>query len=644
MKIESVEIENFRILKHEKVSLNDYTSLVGPNGVGKSTVLSALNVFFQSQSGSVKDVSRMSKQDFYLERTEEPIRISVTFDRISDKAKEELKAYVRHDCLIVTAEAQFDYEQGFAPVKFYGNRLGIEGFRRYFEADKEGERANELKKIYKELQTRRPDLPPATTKSQMQDALRSYEESNRGECVEIPSEDQFYGVNSQGMLAQFVQWVYLPAVKDASEEGQEGRNTALALLVNRAVANRTTLDKEFEELQSEVTEKYRNLIKNQESALHDLSQSLKDKLSSWAHPGIELEMGWKDDAEKSVRIAPPMAEVLTGEGEFLGHLDQMGHGLQRSYLLALLQELSEGDGENIPTLILACEEPELYQHPPQARHLAEVFTQLSGGNAQVIVTTHSPFFVNGKGFENVRMVKREVNSKPRIRSLTFDDLCSELERIGDKSAKGQGDGLVAKVHQILQARVCEMFFTQCPILVEGPEDISYLTTALHISNRWDEFRTYGCHFIPVNGKLSMVPPLAIAKKLGLHVFAIFDSDSNCKSDQRNKHEGVNARLLALLESDVDSFPEDDEFRADHIVWKSDIANAVKGGFDEPHYKTCRDKANRRFDEVGDLGKNDLFIVEWLTEACNESGLPPKLERAVDTILQFSRNDSNLSEG
>jgi len=59
----------------------------------------------------------------------------------------------------------------------------------------------------------------------------------------------------------------------------------------------------------------------------------------------------------------------------------MGHGLQRSYLLALLQELAGSEAPNAPTLILGCEEPELYQHPPQARHLADAdgtFTDAAG--------------------------------------------------------------------------------------------------------------------------------------------------------------------------------------------------------------------------------------------------------------------------
>jgi predicted ATP-dependent endonuclease of OLD family len=101
----------------------------------------------------------------------------------------------------------------------------------------------------------------------------------------------------------------------------------------------------------------------------------------------------------------------------------MGHGLQRSYLLALLQELAGSEAVDAPTLILGCEEPELYQHPPQARHLADVFIELATGNNQILVTTHSPLFVSGDGFENTRLVRRPNNNAgSQVKALTFQNL------------------------------------------------------------------------------------------------------------------------------------------------------------------------------------------------------------------------------
>lgn len=55
---------------------------------------------------------------------------------------------------------------------------------------------------------------------------------------------------------------------------------------------------------------------------------------------------------------------------------------------------------------MAIEEPELYQHPPQARYLAELLYDLSQGGAQVIVCSHSPLFIPGDDVESVKSSKR----------------------------------------------------------------------------------------------------------------------------------------------------------------------------------------------------------------------------------------------
>src|SRR5688572_12065347 len=102
-------------------------------------------------------------------------------------------------------------------------------------------------------------------------------------------------------------------------------------------------------------------------------------------------------------------------------------------------------------MILACEEPELYQHPPQARHLADVFVQLAQSNNQVLVTTHSPLFVSGDGFENVRLVRTPAkNTGSQVASLTFDTLCIRIRTALGEDPRRKLEGLIAKIHQALR--------------------------------------------------------------------------------------------------------------------------------------------------------------------------------------------------
>ena len=637
MKIKSVRLENFRSFVDETIYLNRYSCFVGANGAGKSTVLSALNVFFREQSSST-DTSKLTDEDYCCKNTENPIRITVTFDDLSAIAQEELSAYVRQNELVVTAEVLFDPNIGFGIVKHYGQRMGMNEFRRFFEAEKAKAAAADLTVIYDELKLQFPDLPNARSKDDKKDALNAYEAAHNDRCIMIPSEDNFYGVNSTGKLANFVQWVYVPAVKDAGEEGQESKNTALGKLIARAVRARTNFEAELDILKTETLTKYRELLEKNQASLTEISQSLQRRLEAWAHPNVQLGVEWLSDPQKSVSLQQPVAGIKTGDGEFFGSLARMGHGLQRSYLLALLQELACSEAVDAPTLILGCEEPELYQHPPQARHLAEVFCELATGNNQILVTTHSPLFVSGDGFENIKLVRRGLPGfGTTVRSLTFHNLCDRIRIAKGEDQARRIDGLVAKIHQALQPGIAEMFFAHTPILVEGLEDVSYITTQLHLSGLWYEFRRLGCHIIPVNGKDKLIQPLAMAVELGLPVFVVFDADSDTvREDHKVKQEKDNRALMTLLNIQGAPFPVGNILGANHNIWQTNLTKTVKSDFSEADYSRLVEAARTNYAHEGDLEKNHLFITEWVAAAHNEGLRSATLNNLCNAILDFAR--------
>ncbi len=639
MKIKSIRIENFRSFVDQEIKLNRHACFVGPNGAGKSTILCALNVFFKEQDSSATDTTKLCDEDYFARKTENPIRITVTFDDLSEQAKTELADYVRQDELVVTAEAVFDLESGIGQVRHLGQRLGMTEFRPFFDAVKAGARAEEINNIYADLQKKFPDLPNARSKDAKADTLRQYEADNPDKCGLIASEDNFYGINSTGKLAAFVQWVYVPAVKDAGQEGQEARNTAFGKLIARTVRSRTNFDDELNALKQETLTKYKELLDKNRTGLEAITESLQKRLESWAHPDVRLTMDWLSDPSKSVQVAQPVAGIKTGDGDFVGSLARMGHGLQRSYLLALLQELASSDAPDAPTMILACEEPELYQHPPQARHLTDVLVKLATGNNQVVVTTHSPLFVSGDGFENVRLVRNPAkNSGSVVSGLTFDALCARIRTALGEDPSRQLEGLIAKIHQALRPHIAEMLFTRIPILVEGLEDASYITTALHFSGQWGEFRRLGCHIIPANGKDKLIQPLAIAKELGLPAFVVFDADGDVvRPEHRPKHERDNNALMSLLGIAAVPFPATGVFGEDHAIWPTNLTLTVEADFgpDCPKYKEA---ARLHYAQEGGLEKNDLFIADWLSAAHDDGKTSKTLARLCDAILKYAAQE------
>jgi hypothetical protein len=241
------------------------------------------------------------------------VRVTLTFCDLSSDAKDELAAYVRDDKLVVTAEAEYDAAKGEAKVQHHGQRSGMKDFARYFEADKEGKKAAELKEISKAFVQEHTELPPPRAIAAMRVALQTYESAHPEKRELLRSPDSFYGVNSTGKLAKFLTWVYIPAVKDAGDKSEEGKNTAFARLLERAIESRSQIDEDLEALMKKSVDEYTALLKKHEASLTNVSDSLKNRLSTWSRPGVALDLKWNTDERKSVQVQKPLAGIQTGD-------------------------------------------------------------------------------------------------------------------------------------------------------------------------------------------------------------------------------------------------------------------------------------------------------------------------------------------
>ena len=82
MKIKTVKIKNFRSYKDEvEIEFGNLTAFVGKNDIGKSTILEALDIFFNDSKGIIKiDKDDINKQALAINDTE--TIISVCFEEL----------------------------------------------------------------------------------------------------------------------------------------------------------------------------------------------------------------------------------------------------------------------------------------------------------------------------------------------------------------------------------------------------------------------------------------------------------------------------------------------------------------------------------------------------------------------------------
>lgn len=641
MKLAELKIENFRSFEKETIHFGDYTCFVGPNGSGKSTVLMALNVFFRENEATVTDVCTLSEEDFHHKNTGSPIRITATFEDLPAAAQEEFKHYYRQGKLVVSAEASWDAQSSSAPVKHYGSRLVMNEFAPFFDAANDGKKVPELRDVYAQIREGFSDLPSASTKTAMTDALRDYEENHPDKCTLVPEPNQFYGFTKGAYhLENYIQWVYVPAVKDASTEQEEGNKTALGQLLARTVRTKLDFSQAMEELKEKAEKTYTEILQKQAGALKGLGLSMEKRLQEYIDARARLDIQWHYDSKSSISIRDPVARAFIGDGDFIGEIARAGHGLQRGFLVTILHELVGNDDKGGPKLLLGFEEPELYQHPPQARHLADVLERLANptNNSQVLVTTHSPCFVSTRGFENVRMVRKERSGRlTKVHSATFSQLEERLSKsLGGKP--GSPNSLMARIAQIMQPSQNELFFTSFAVLVEGQEDMAFISTHLGLTEQLSRFRMLGCHFVSAGGKTNLSRLIAIAQELAIPHFVVFDADGDENNEKaRKKNEKDNRCLLNLCGmEDSEPFPQEIVWGQGITVWPKNIQKSICEDLGDGVWSAALTAAKNIHDlQEGVKAKNSMLIAYTLEQLATQKKQSAVLIKLCANILSYA---------
>ncbi|WP_141589878.1 ATP-dependent endonuclease [Myxococcus sp. AB056] len=641
MKIKTIRIENFRSYRDETIGLNDYTCIVGTNGAGKSTILTALNIFFRDQSGASTNITHLDEEDFHNKDTNVPVRITLTFKDLSEAAQEDFRDYYRQGELIISAVAKWDPVLKQAEVLQFGQRRVMKKFKQFFAKFNGGEKVSALRDVYDKLRLEIPQLKPVKIRQEMHDELSSYEMSHPELCEPIPSQDQFYGVTKgANRLQRHVHWLYLPAVKDATLEQTESKRSALSALLERALQVGATFDDPLNELRREAEGKYRELLAKKQSVLQNLSTALDVRIRRLVQSDANLRVEWLNAPESYVSIQDPIARIIAGESRFSGNMARFGHGLQRAFLIALLQELASVQDTSKTTLILGCEEPELYQHPSQAKHLAKVLQTLASSSYQVMTCTHSPHFVSARGFEDVRVVRRDSSQKHAyVSALTLEHLRTSLNAYTSKPAS-HSNGTLVRLEQILQPSISEMFFSEVVVFVEGIEDVACITTYLELLGLYDDFIRLGCHFVPCGGKSRLVEPIVIAKGLKIPTFVVFDSDGHDQSPlHRSRHEKDNRELLRIcLSQGVEPFPQSTFWAVDHVMWRTEIQGEIEGEIGQEDWHSVKERVRKENSiNLPSVDKHTLFLAYCLSYAWEEGKRSQSLERLCKAICAFAAN-------
>jgi energy-coupling factor transporter ATP-binding protein EcfA2 len=616
MKIKRVRIENFCCLRSLDVSFDSITSLIGPTGVGKSTVLRALDWFFNGEKGGI-----LSEEDVHSAAATKRIRVEVEFDGLTASDRSALGHYAPDG--LETLSIWRTWENG--EDRITGKALAYPPFERI----REGAGNREKTAAYKALRDQDPGLglPAVRSWDAAEAEMRSWEAKNRDRLAEAEVEGtHFFGFAGQGLLGKLIDFVFISADLRAYEETDDNKASVVGRILEHAV-DRSEAEAQFTAIDEDAQAAREKVHKEiYEPVLTRLSGALSAEVGRFT-TGRDVVVTPTAQVPKRTRTA---FAVNIRDGAALTPVRRQGHGFQRALIIAALRYLSEcrRPENGTRSLCLAIEEPELFQHPAQTRVFAQVLRSLVASaedQTQVMYATHSPVFIDPSDYQQVRRLYRVSGGEHpevRLRALTETELRQTLDgHVPEKSIARRGATRYVK-------ELAEALFADVAVLVEGATDESVLLA--FAERQGVSLGAEGICVVNAEGKGNMILCHAILTGFGVRCHLVFDADTGPRkvadADTEKKatalRESVakNTKILHYLGMTAEASPASVS-EATHTLFEDDLDTYLRD--DWPAWNTRRQELIAQGDGYAD-GKHGPTYAEAARTADGE----PKLLHAL----------------
>lgn len=421
MYIKRLLIKNYRCFGETptivEFSNSGLTALIGPNNVGKSTVLKALDILL----GDKWPMARFNEDDFYHNKLNGKIVLACEFRNpinieISGKGRN------IHGIFINAQHLSTGYGESAVDVEY---RL-LEAINDFENEDWNIACYYNDKQVYigQEIKNQLPI------------------------CITIPliKLHTEQPTNKWGVLGRMLQKIERSFI---SEEGNE-KNFQDKI---KGAVDLLRQPDEFKEIEKHITK-------------------LWEEIRPANLSGTQLEFldyePWRYYRQFKLAIKRNGKEVP---------IETLGEGVQRLAIIAIYRTYlrKHGRGEKA---ILLIEEPESYLHP-QARlllfsALKEAIKKGSEAEGQIVYTTHSSDFIDCGNFEDICLLWQDENTQEiTARSVTRERLDKHAVALGapEKKIKEGSPAVYYRLVETVATGLKDALFSTKAIIVEGPSEI-----------------------------------------------------------------------------------------------------------------------------------------------------------------------------
>lgn len=333
------------------------------------------------------------------------------------------------------------------------------------------------------------------------------------------------------------------AFSKPEEQAENIKKLLLAAIQERVNQLKTAEEKNDYHAMIDSVKKVQNqIIEETKGQLNQANKELTSLIGK-VFPRYKINFSAQPDNNAESVLFKWTSELLMGpEDGFLSTIDRQGSGARRTMLWTALKYISETERPEVeegqPTRphILLIDEPEICLHPNAIREACKVLYDLpSLGNWQVMVTTHSPIFID---------FSRDNTTIIRVERSEDGDVSGTTIFRPDKAKLDDDDKINLKLLNICDPYVAEFLFGGKTIVVEG--DTEY-TAFNYVRSLYPE-EYNDVHIIRARGKATIVSLIKILNHFGKSYSVLHDSDTpfTKKGDKANPAWGNNPNILQAV--------------------------------------------------------------------------------------------------
>ena len=600
--IHSMAIENFRGISSQNIGFDEnLTILIGSNGSGKTTIIDAIDIFFNSKK--VED-------DDYHNDTDEPIKITIKFGGSLPIITKQFP----NQCGITKEIPRNKDSELYINIPIYSRFKDVIGMN-----------PNDMKKKYQELRNNEfPDLPKLDTSKEIKHTLLRYGIKNTNE-PETTAKENITRQDLKG-IESFV----IEARRDPARDRNEYKKSTLTMLVNSIILKSKSESISLELLNNNIKALYDNHINNRSVTLQNMSDSISQMLK-----GIELDMGielsWEPVTD--INILKPNARARINEHGHTSNVDKAGQGAQRLFLYAILRYYHENKESDIldPNQVIVIDEPELHQHPIRQDAFYSVLKMLAG-KLQVIYSTHSDKFVSVEDLPRLRFFEKS-DGIVTINKTNFERIASLAKGIVRNPTPEQ---MKKNLSVVDTPDFRASLFSKMAVLVEGISDRAIIKSVARIMNK--DFAALGISMVVCDGKNNIREQLLFYKDLKIPAYVIWDldqKDSNMdhvsnknKKDFNDKKNRKIFKYMGIKPPDIIKMEITESYSC-LCGNMNDLVNSIDEKIVEKYKKDIADSLNfSYFNEKSD------YMMQKLIDKIYETYSLDKIEEIIKKIIEM----------